>query len=215
MDLHGAYAKVTRARAPHAWVCADPFHIIKLANAAVDEVRRAAWNSTRRAAGGARPGPLARVRQDPAAQTIKHTRWAAEGPGRLDRQPARGHHQAAPRPPRPVPRLGAQGGAARPVPAPARRPPRRPPGRLAGPCRPLSYPGHAGPVTHHPPPPRPAPGRRPAGPVQQQARGTQLQDPADQPPRLRPPQRRRRHRHDLPLLLRPDHHAAHRKARRT
>jgi transposase len=65
MDLHGAYAKVTRARAPHARVCADPFHIIKLANAAVDEVRRAAWNTTRRAAGVARPGPLARVRQDP------------------------------------------------------------------------------------------------------------------------------------------------------
>jgi transposase len=76
MDLHGAYAKVTGARAPHARVCADPFHIIKLANAAVDEVRRAAWNSTRRAAGVTRPGPLARVRQDPAAQLVKHTRWA-------------------------------------------------------------------------------------------------------------------------------------------
>ena len=76
MDLHGAYAKVTGARAPHARVCADPFHLSKLANAAVDEVRRAAWNSARRAAGVARPGPLARVRQDPAAQTIKHTRWA-------------------------------------------------------------------------------------------------------------------------------------------
>ena len=29
MDLHGAYAKVTRARAPHARVCADPFHITR------------------------------------------------------------------------------------------------------------------------------------------------------------------------------------------
>jgi transposase len=76
MDLHGAYAKVTRARAPHARVCADPFHSIQLANAATDEVRRAAWNTTRRAAGVARPGPLARVRQDPAAQLVKNTRWA-------------------------------------------------------------------------------------------------------------------------------------------
>jgi transposase len=76
MDLHGAYAKVTGARAPHAWVCADPFHIVKLANAAVDEVRRAIWNRARRAAGVTRPGPLARVRQDPAAQLVKHTRWA-------------------------------------------------------------------------------------------------------------------------------------------
>jgi transposase len=76
MDLHGAYAKVTRARAPHARVCADPFHIVKLANAAVDEVRRAAWNSARHAAGVTRPGPMARVRQDPAAQLVKNTRWA-------------------------------------------------------------------------------------------------------------------------------------------
>ena len=42
----------------------------------MDEVRRAAWNSTRRAAGVTRPGPLARVRQDPAAQLVKNTRWA-------------------------------------------------------------------------------------------------------------------------------------------
>jgi transposase len=61
---------------PNAQVCADPFRIIKLANAAVDEVRRAAWNTTRRAAGVTRPGPLARVRQDPAAQLVKNTRWA-------------------------------------------------------------------------------------------------------------------------------------------
>ena len=42
----------------------------------MDEVRRAAWNSTRRTAGVTRPGPLARVRQDPAAQLVKNTRWA-------------------------------------------------------------------------------------------------------------------------------------------
>jgi len=65
MDLHGAYAKVTVAHAPQARVCADPFHIIKLTNAAVDEVRRAAWNSTRRAAGVTRPGPLARSAKTP------------------------------------------------------------------------------------------------------------------------------------------------------
>jgi transposase len=63
----------TTQRTELARVCADPFHIIQLANAATDEVRRAAWNSTRRAAGVARPGPLARVRQDPAAQLVKNT----------------------------------------------------------------------------------------------------------------------------------------------
>jgi transposase len=84
MDLHGAYAKVTRACAPQARVCADPFHIIKLANAATDEVRRAAWNTARRTAGVTRPGPLTRVRQDPAAQLVKHTRWALVGCAKSD-----------------------------------------------------------------------------------------------------------------------------------
>ena len=86
MDLHGAYAKVTRARAPQARVCADPFHIIKLANAAVDEVRRAAWNShpprrrrgPSRAAGPGPPGP-----RRPAGQ--EHPLGAAERPRQLDR----------------------------------------------------------------------------------------------------------------------------------
>jgi transposase len=32
-------------------VCADPFHVVKLANHALDEVRRAAWNHARRAGG--------------------------------------------------------------------------------------------------------------------------------------------------------------------
>jgi transposase len=76
MDLHGAYAKVTGARAPQARVCADPFHVVKLANHALDEVRRAEWNTARRAAKVSRPSPIGRVRQDPAAQLVKHTRWA-------------------------------------------------------------------------------------------------------------------------------------------
>lgn len=75
-DLHGAYHRVITARAVHAQVCADPFHVIKLANAAIDETRRAEWNAARKAAKVTRPSPLGRVRQDPAAQLIKHTRWA-------------------------------------------------------------------------------------------------------------------------------------------
>jgi transposase len=75
VDLHGAYAKVTRTRAPQARVCADPFHVVKLANHALDEVRRAAWNSTRQAAGIVRR-PSGRVRANPAADLVKHTRWA-------------------------------------------------------------------------------------------------------------------------------------------
>jgi transposase len=75
MDLHGAYAKVTGARAPQARVCADPFHVVKLANHALDEVRRAAWNRARRATGIVRR-PSGRIRTNPAADLVKHTRWA-------------------------------------------------------------------------------------------------------------------------------------------
>jgi transposase len=75
VDLHGAYAKVTRARAPQARVCADPFHVVKLANHALDEVRRAEWNTARRAAGIVRR-PSGRIHTNLAADLVKHTRWA-------------------------------------------------------------------------------------------------------------------------------------------
>jgi transposase len=75
MDLHGAYAKVTATHAPQARVCADPFHVVKLANTALDQVRRAAWNTTRRATGIVRR-PSGRIRANPAADLVKHTRWA-------------------------------------------------------------------------------------------------------------------------------------------
>jgi transposase len=65
-------------------VCADPFHVVKLANHALDEVRRAEWNTARHAAKVSRPSPIGRVRQDPAAQLVKHTRWALlKDPSRL------------------------------------------------------------------------------------------------------------------------------------
>ena len=75
VDLHGAYAKVTRTRAPQARVCADPFHVIKLANTALDETRRAEWNTARRAGGVSHP-VWGRTRTVSAAQLLKHTRWA-------------------------------------------------------------------------------------------------------------------------------------------
>jgi transposase len=75
MDLNGAYAKITRARAPQVRVCADPFHVIKLANTALDETRRAEWNKARRAGGITHP-VWGRTPTIPAAQLLKHTRWA-------------------------------------------------------------------------------------------------------------------------------------------
>jgi transposase len=83
MDLHGAYAKVTGAHAPQARVCADPFHVVKLANHTVDQVRRVEWNTARRA-GGILRRPSGRIRTNPAADLVKHTRWALlKDPSRL------------------------------------------------------------------------------------------------------------------------------------
>jgi transposase len=71
----GAYANVTRARAPQARVCANPFHVVKLANTALDGTRRAEWNKARRAGGVSHP-VWGRTCTVSAAQVLKHTRWA-------------------------------------------------------------------------------------------------------------------------------------------
>ncbi|MHB1212481.1 MAG: ISL3 family transposase [Candidatus Nanopelagicales bacterium] len=80
LDLGGAYQKATNTKAPHARQCADPFHVIKLANEAIDKTRRAAWNQAR-AQPAARRG-RGRPRKDapppPRDQPrwVKHARWA-------------------------------------------------------------------------------------------------------------------------------------------
>ena len=63
LDLGGAYAKATRTYAPDAVQAADPFHVIALANKAVDESRRWAWN-------------LHRTLESDRAKWVKRTRWA-------------------------------------------------------------------------------------------------------------------------------------------
>jgi transposase len=47
MDMTGGYAKSVRQNAPQATVCIDPYHVVQLANQALDEVRRAYWNELR------------------------------------------------------------------------------------------------------------------------------------------------------------------------
>jgi transposase len=47
MDMTGGYAKSVRQHAPHATVCIDPYHVVQLANQALDEVRRGYWNELR------------------------------------------------------------------------------------------------------------------------------------------------------------------------
>jgi transposase len=68
-------AEVVAERCPGAVQCADAFHIVKWAGAALDEVRRAAWNEARRAGAWRRKG---RGRRDATglARAYKHSRYA-------------------------------------------------------------------------------------------------------------------------------------------
>jgi transposase len=45
IDRSAGYENAIRDALPDAEVCFDPVHVVKLANAAVNEVRRAAWNA--------------------------------------------------------------------------------------------------------------------------------------------------------------------------
>lgn len=47
MDMGPGYAKSVRAHAPQAIICIDPYHVVQLANKALDEVRRGYWNELR------------------------------------------------------------------------------------------------------------------------------------------------------------------------
>ena len=47
VDLHGGWLGVIRHYCPNAHVCADPFHVIRLAGDALDELRRAQWQNLR------------------------------------------------------------------------------------------------------------------------------------------------------------------------
>lgn len=75
MDLGPAYAKTARERAPHATLCFDPFHVVKLATDALDALRRQVWQSARRL-------PDSRI-----AKKYKGARWALlKNPGTLTPQ---------------------------------------------------------------------------------------------------------------------------------
>ena len=81
LDMGGPYKLATDTKAPHVRQCVDPFHLVKLANEAVDKARRAAWNEERKLRPHT-PRPSGRPRADasepPRNETrwIKHTRWA-------------------------------------------------------------------------------------------------------------------------------------------
>ncbi len=63
IDMSGGYEKAIRANIPDAEVCFDPFHVVRLGQRAVDQVRRDEWNAHERS-------------HTPRGRWIKGTRWS-------------------------------------------------------------------------------------------------------------------------------------------
>jgi transposase len=63
LDMGHGYAASARKHAPQAVICIDPYHVVQLANQALDEVRRSYWNELRHSGD----------RQ--AAKRFKDSRW--------------------------------------------------------------------------------------------------------------------------------------------
>ena len=63
IDMSGSYAKAIRDNVPHAEICFDPFHVVRLGQRAVDQVRRDEWNAHDRS-------------HTPKGKWIKATRWS-------------------------------------------------------------------------------------------------------------------------------------------
>jgi transposase len=78
-DLGEWITRAVRERCPHATLCLDPYHVVALATAALDEARREVWQQARRA--GDKTG----------ARWLKGARWALwKRPERLtERQQAK------------------------------------------------------------------------------------------------------------------------------
>jgi transposase len=63
IDMSGGYEKAIREAIPHAEIAFDPFHVVRLAQRAVDQVRRDEWNAHERS-------------HTPKGRWIKGTRWS-------------------------------------------------------------------------------------------------------------------------------------------
>jgi transposase len=63
LDMGHGYAASARSHAPQAVICIDPYHVVQLANQALDEVRRSYWNELRS------------LGDQQAAKRFKDARW--------------------------------------------------------------------------------------------------------------------------------------------
>jgi hypothetical protein len=189
IDMSGGYVKAIRDNLPGAEIAFGPFHVVRLGQRAVDQVRRDERNAHERS-------------HTPIGRWVKGTRWSLlKAP---DKQS--------------IPQLALLGEVAQankalyrafplkeelrllyqlddPTLAPALR-------RLAGLGRPLTPTPLRPARAHDPPPPHRHLYRHPTRPHQRPPRRPQQPHPPDQPPQLRLPLRRPPHRPRLPLLHR-------------
>jgi transposase len=130
LDMGHGYAKSARRHAPQAVICIDPYHVVQLANQALDEVRRGYWNELRR------------IGDQPAAKRFKDARWSLlKRPEKLtDTQPSRHARPDQGRRRRGMAGLRTQGSRPRHL---RTRPPSR---RRRGPDRPAPLPSGAQPA---------------------------------------------------------------------
>ena len=63
IDMSGEYERAIRANLPQAEICFDPFHVVRLAARATDQVRRDEWNRHERS-------------HTPTGRWVKGTRWS-------------------------------------------------------------------------------------------------------------------------------------------
>jgi transposase len=63
IDMSGEYQRAIRANLPDAEICFDPFHVVRLAARATDQVRRDEWNRHDRS-------------HTPTGRWVKGTRWS-------------------------------------------------------------------------------------------------------------------------------------------
>jgi len=78
LDRGRAFEHATTVKEPHVRPCVDPFHLVALANEAINQARRWSWIEERRVAPPKRLGRprLDEVRPRDHARWTKHTRWA-------------------------------------------------------------------------------------------------------------------------------------------
>lgn len=82
MDMGPGYALAARQFAPQAIICIDPYHVIALANRALDEVRRSYWNALRD------------LNDPEAAKAFKDARWVLlKNPENLTDKQLVTHHE--------------------------------------------------------------------------------------------------------------------------